>query len=632
MKLANMFKNVSRIVLSAALVIGLAPAVVFTVGSGTAEATTYDIDGATWQVLPVYTTPTDNYNSKNVLTGVKAICKKGSGDIKVPSTLTWGDAELPVVYLSGFENCTSVTSVVMPETITKIGNRTFLNCTSLKSVAGASNVKMIFGEAFKGCASLENIDLDSENVEFVEDMAFDDCSYSFESPYLEETHDGNRSLAIEARIKGYLYKEAAIEAVKYLNELRSKEGLSQLKIDANLMEYAERRAEIQPITGQSHSDDGFVDNQKILTDGHGHYTGPCREIASGAGISTKKWKSDSKKLGKKAVNIFMGDPTHWAALYEEEHVYVGVGIFQLDNPNGGGVVIDFDDNTNKKWVVKEMDTNVSKIAEVDKTEKLCVSSEYYAGSTYDDYAYSDTTRICGTPSIVDSRDEVANKPKQWNKIDYRAWLQYPHLFYAKGVTWSTSDKNVAKITYQDEWECKVKLLKPGTYNLSCTIPTTKGKVLTVALNCISEKEIYTPVTYTDKNGTVYTQIKKGKRALAATGLTATAKIKKTVSVALPSGVTINGKKWTVTKVSKDFLKGSAATMLKLYDPSVSIAKGILKGTKVKRVHIAHAGRDWHYKTNFSPETAKRIKKAEIKKVTKASKKRSGKNVKVTACW
>lgn len=630
MGIGNALGRAGRAALCLALAAGLAPAVAVTAGAGTAEATEIEANGTTWDTIGVYSIPDPDDNSVKELSGVWAVYKGGGeGDVTVPATVEWGGKTVPVVEVTGFSGCTQITSVTLPETVEKISLSAFSGCTSLRSVRGASGVKIVYKSAFEGCTSLASIDLDPENVEYIGQKALEGCPYTFESPYLEDAHDGTRSLAVEARARGCLYKEAAVEAVKYLNKLRKEKGLGELTIDASVMEYAERQAMRQTILQQSHLNDGLVDDDQVLTDGYGHYDVPSYESAGTTFVSRDKEKADSAAIGKKAVDLSLRDPAHWAICFTKDSVYVGVGIFQQD-VGCGGVVIDFLTDSNKNWVVKEAEKNVPKVEAVDETAKICVSSIHYDTlcSQFDHY---DFYQECTTLEMIDSRSEVDNKPKLWNRIDYDAWLLGGEIFEVKGARWSISDESVAKIASQSENRCSVKLLKPGTYTLACTIPTTKGKVLTLSWDHISDKQTYTPVTYTDGNGTVYTQIEKGKRTLAATGLTTAAKARKTASVALPSGVTIDGRKWTVKAIAKGFLKGSAATKLKVYDPYVSVAKGVLKGTKVETVRLAHA-KGWHYKENFGPDAAKKIRKAELKELKQSfAKKRCGKKVKVTAC-
>lgn len=58
---------------------------------------------------------------------------------------------------SAFSNCTSLTSIVLPKTLTKIPNGCFSGCTSLTSVTATSEIAEIGSNAFSGCTSLPGV-------------------------------------------------------------------------------------------------------------------------------------------------------------------------------------------------------------------------------------------------------------------------------------------------------------------------------------------------------------------------------------------------------------------------------------------------------------------------------------------
>jgi len=67
----------------------------------------------------------------------------------------------PIVGIANyaFENCTDITSVALPDTVTYIGMNSFRGCTGLKSINTPANLKKIGECAFEGCTSLEAFDL-----------------------------------------------------------------------------------------------------------------------------------------------------------------------------------------------------------------------------------------------------------------------------------------------------------------------------------------------------------------------------------------------------------------------------------------------------------------------------------------
>ena len=67
---------------------------------------------------------------------------------------------------SAFSNCTSLTSIIIPNSITSIGEYAFENCSSLTSIEIPASVTNIGSAAFRGCSSLENITVDANNTNY----------------------------------------------------------------------------------------------------------------------------------------------------------------------------------------------------------------------------------------------------------------------------------------------------------------------------------------------------------------------------------------------------------------------------------------------------------------------------------
>jgi len=104
------------------------------------------------------------------VTGI-GTCK--DNDIVIPSTYN----NLPVTSIGygAFENCTSLTSVTIPDNVTSIGNLAFRNCTSLTNVTIPDSVTSIGYEAFRNCTSLTSVTI-PDNVTSIGMETFYGCT------------------------------------------------------------------------------------------------------------------------------------------------------------------------------------------------------------------------------------------------------------------------------------------------------------------------------------------------------------------------------------------------------------------------------------------------------------------------
>ena len=75
---------------------------------------------------------------------------------------------------SAFANCSSLSSIVLPENLTSIGGAAFSNCSNLNSVLIPDNVTSIEVAAFMGCSSLKSITIPG-GVEYVGRFTFALC-------------------------------------------------------------------------------------------------------------------------------------------------------------------------------------------------------------------------------------------------------------------------------------------------------------------------------------------------------------------------------------------------------------------------------------------------------------------------
>ena len=85
------------------------------------------------------------------------------------------DSAITSIGNTAFDNCTSLTSVTIPDSVTSIGSRAFSRCTSLTSITIPDSVTSIGGYAFRDCTSLTSITI-PDSVTSIGDNAFNSCT------------------------------------------------------------------------------------------------------------------------------------------------------------------------------------------------------------------------------------------------------------------------------------------------------------------------------------------------------------------------------------------------------------------------------------------------------------------------
>lgn len=139
------------------------------------------------------------------ITRIEANCFKGNTTISsvvIPEGVTsMGNAV--------FYGCAKLESVTIPSTVTNTGNAAFYNCTSLKSVKIADGVKTIGNSAFRGCISLESITI-PESVTTIGAQAF----YGFTGTIYCTKDSTAHNYAVANNIKYILIEKKPITATE----------------------------------------------------------------------------------------------------------------------------------------------------------------------------------------------------------------------------------------------------------------------------------------------------------------------------------------------------------------------------------------------------------------------------------
>ncbi len=116
------------------------------------------------------------------------------------TSVTIGDS-VTTIGNSAFYNCTSLTSVTIPDSVTTIGNDAFYCCESLTSVTIPDSVTTIGNYAFAGCTSLTSVTI-PDSVTTIGGSAFAGCGSLTEFKGKFASEDG-RSLIMDNTIIAY---------------------------------------------------------------------------------------------------------------------------------------------------------------------------------------------------------------------------------------------------------------------------------------------------------------------------------------------------------------------------------------------------------------------------------------------
>ena len=146
----------------------------FKIGKLTFEiisSTEVSLKSAEKDITKVYLGKTVDYQGKiYTLTefGYRAFCDCSSlTSVTIPNSVKR-------IRMQAFYGCTSLTSVTIPNSVTEIGMGAFYGCTSLTSVTIPYSVKHIDASAFSGCKSLTSATIPN-SVKWIREYAFEGC-------------------------------------------------------------------------------------------------------------------------------------------------------------------------------------------------------------------------------------------------------------------------------------------------------------------------------------------------------------------------------------------------------------------------------------------------------------------------
>lgn len=100
-----------------------------------------------------------------------------SGAANIPSTVVYNSNNYTVESIGNiaFQNCSGLTSIVIPNSVALIGGYAFANCSGLTSVTIPNSVSIIGYNAFDGCTGLTSVSIPN-SVYLIDEYAFRDCT------------------------------------------------------------------------------------------------------------------------------------------------------------------------------------------------------------------------------------------------------------------------------------------------------------------------------------------------------------------------------------------------------------------------------------------------------------------------
>ena len=121
---------------------------------GIARDFTYEYEG---QTLTYTVLDEEAKTCKTKAGGYSSPGNNVSGELVIPSVAKDGDSEYTVTEIgkNAFQNCSSLTSVTIPNSVTSIGLSAFFNCSGLTSVIIPNSVTSIESIAFYYCSGLK---------------------------------------------------------------------------------------------------------------------------------------------------------------------------------------------------------------------------------------------------------------------------------------------------------------------------------------------------------------------------------------------------------------------------------------------------------------------------------------------
>ncbi|MBR2742139.1 MAG: leucine-rich repeat protein [Clostridia bacterium] len=212
----------------------------------------------------------------------------GLSAISIPAQIN--NKPVSSIGFAAFANCTSLSSVTLPDTLKTIGNYAFLKCSSLSSVTLPDTLKTIGDSAFANCTSLSSVTL-PEGLTNIGSYAFNGCK-SLESVDVPST-----VTSIGANPFGYCTSLKTISVAAGSTAYESDDGILFSKNKEALIQYPAAK-----------TDTSYVMPAAVKTIGDGAFSscGSLESVTIPKGVTTIGYAAFAFCTGLKAVTLPYG--------------------------------------------------------------------------------------------------------------------------------------------------------------------------------------------------------------------------------------------------------------------------------------------------------------------------------------
>ena len=184
------------------------------------------------------------YNKNKTILESYPAAKTGT-EFTIPSTVK-------KVTAYGFSYGKNLKKITITSGVTTLGDgafyemkalepRVFMDCVKLSSVTLPTALKTIQVYAFKNCKALSTISY-PKSITLIESGAFEGSSITKYPTWLSKGNNGDYGIFTKIKYKGTDKYSEAYKVLKIVNKERKSKGLSELKMDKDLLDVAMQRA------------------------------------------------------------------------------------------------------------------------------------------------------------------------------------------------------------------------------------------------------------------------------------------------------------------------------------------------------------------------------------------------------